>query len=126
MFGSFESRFKQCDESEMNAVRRKRRCNRSLSTDRPEKRAFADSGQQALTVALKSALTMRRGRACGGRHGHDRQSSGPTGPSGRAQAVAGRSTRGRSPHGSEADMREGRSRISRGNGSGERGACGSK
>ena len=59
--GNFESRFKQCDESEVNADRQKRRCNKSLITVRLEKRRFPESGQQALTVALESAVTMRRG-----------------------------------------------------------------
>ena len=59
--GNFESRFQQCDESEVNADRQKCRCNKSLITDRPEKRALPESGQQALTVALESAVTMRRG-----------------------------------------------------------------
>jgi hypothetical protein len=59
--GNFESRFKQYDEAEVNADEQKRRCNKSLITDRPEKRALAQSGQQALTVALESAVTMRRG-----------------------------------------------------------------
>jgi hypothetical protein len=45
----------------MNTVGRKRRCNRSLITDRPEKPTLAESAQPALTVALKSAVTMRRG-----------------------------------------------------------------
>ena len=45
----------------MNAVRQKRRCNRSLITDRPEKPALAECGQLPLTVARKSAVTMRRG-----------------------------------------------------------------
>jgi hypothetical protein len=63
IIGSFESRFNQCDESEMNTVRRGRRCNRSLIAERPENQAFVESGQQALTVALEGAVTMRRGRA---------------------------------------------------------------
>jgi hypothetical protein len=47
----------------MNAVRRRHRCYRSLIAERPENRGFVESGQQALTVALEGAVTMRRGRA---------------------------------------------------------------
>src|SRR6516162_2454195 len=59
--GNFESRFKQCDESEMNGVGQERLCNGSLIKNRPEKPALVESGQQALTVAFKGAVTMRQG-----------------------------------------------------------------
>jgi hypothetical protein len=45
----------------MNAVGQKRRCNRSLITVTLERRALPESGQQALTAALESAVTMPRG-----------------------------------------------------------------
>jgi hypothetical protein len=45
----------------MNKVGQKRRCNRSLITVTPERRALPESGQQALTAALESAVTMPRG-----------------------------------------------------------------
>jgi hypothetical protein len=45
----------------MNIVGQKRRCNRSLITVTPERQALPESGQQALTAALESVVTMPRG-----------------------------------------------------------------
>jgi hypothetical protein len=116
--GKFESRFKQCDESEVNADRQKRRCNKSLITDSPDKRALPESGQQALTVALESAVTMRRGGPAlppgaarwpmHRRHAQERAPAPPVHrPPGRATFIGRGSSCGRPPHPSAGECRFG-------------------
>jgi hypothetical protein len=56
--GNFESRFKQLDESRMNAAKRADRRKSLLSRGILMKRRFADLGEMALTVPLESGVTI--------------------------------------------------------------------
>jgi hypothetical protein len=56
--GNFESRFKQLDESRMNAAKRADRRKGLLSRGILMKRRFIDFGEMALTVPLDGKVTI--------------------------------------------------------------------